>query len=570
MKRFIFCVLVFLCMGLSITFADSPYKNITLYPWWNVVSTPAILSSIEFLDGESWISFSKMENGTRINVPANATNIKPLEWYLVNNSNNTNKLITLMYKTWVTPAESMLQKTLHLWWNLLWITTVNNPFSHISWANMSVDFTNNGTSNLRNKVNTNYTWNSTSSNINNPQLWEAYWIFVNQNNVIYWGINNWWVVIDNVDCEDADVVLACLENLNNCPDACKADYQDNNVIISFFSPKNTVLLKKANTKIAEFTVKPDKWDDTYLESLAFVADINAYDSYLTADDVNVKIDGVAEDGETVYDDAVNYGDVTTYTWGNLVVYEWKLYTNAADVAHVDWDTNSGSFTAVPEFSGAVDYDINDYVLYNWLLYKAETEPAAGTWATQSGHYAVQANHVVFDLTQELGSDGVTVEVILKKKTAGTITVSVDDVNGAITAKTFTKRFEDALVWVADQIDNEWSTTFVLWVSKSESSMEISNVCLYYKSGASAVYNCVPTSISDGNDDLEWTNPDADGKQVMIDAITYSTTDTACTYATWDGTAWTPSATAGCVTITKDDYNDYFKVGSTYAKIFATK
>ena len=29
-----------------------------------------------------------------------------------------------------------------------------------------------------------------------------------------------------VDCDDTDVVLACLEDLDNCPAACKAEYED--------------------------------------------------------------------------------------------------------------------------------------------------------------------------------------------------------------------------------------------------------------------------------------------------------------------------------------------------------
>ena len=29
-----------------------------------------------------------------------------------------------------------------------------------------------------------------------------------------------------VDCEDADVVIACLESLDNCPAACRADYEE--------------------------------------------------------------------------------------------------------------------------------------------------------------------------------------------------------------------------------------------------------------------------------------------------------------------------------------------------------
>ena len=64
------------------------------------------------------------------------------------------------------------------------------------------------------------------------------------------------------------------------------------------------------------------------------------------------------------------------------------------------------------------------------------------------------NQIVFDLAEELDSDGITVEVTLKSKTTGTVTLDLDDVNGKDPNKSFEKRFEDALVWVSSQRDNE--------------------------------------------------------------------------------------------------------------------
>ena len=171
---------------------------ITLYPWWNVVSTPYILSSLSFSNNWNWISFSKLQNWQWVDVVANTTNIKPLEWFMVYNNNSENVTLTLTRKTDVEPTAVTLQKNLNYWWDLLWITTTNSPFSNI-WtpAVMSLDFTSDWTTNNRNKVIQwgNYATNHTSSNVNGLQLWEAYWIFINQQNAVYWWVNgwgNWW------------------------------------------------------------------------------------------------------------------------------------------------------------------------------------------------------------------------------------------------------------------------------------------------------------------------------------------------------------------------------------------
>ena len=165
---------------------------ITLQPWWNVVSTPAILSSIEFWNEWENISFSKLDNWSWISVPANISNIIPLEWFLVNNNNENPVDMLFVYKENPSLSESMIEKNLKLWWNFLWITTVNSPFHNIPWATMSLDFTSYGQTNLKNGVigNSNFNWNTQSSSVSNLDLWESYWIFVNQENSIYWWVNN--------------------------------------------------------------------------------------------------------------------------------------------------------------------------------------------------------------------------------------------------------------------------------------------------------------------------------------------------------------------------------------------
>lgn len=241
--------------------------DITLYPWWNVVSTPFILSSISFSNNWNWINFSKLQNWQWVDVPVNASNIKPLEWYMVYNNNSENVTLSFTRKTDVSPTEATLQKNLNFWWDLLWITTTNSPFNNVPWATMSLDFTYNWSTNLRNKVNTDYYWNSTSSNINNPQLWEAYWIFINQQNAVYWWVNWWWSNgwnewwnnwgnewwsswenNQNVDCTDIAIALACELESDWCPEVCWAENWDVR-LLDTYSNNQRVTYWKTGVKI---------------------------------------------------------------------------------------------------------------------------------------------------------------------------------------------------------------------------------------------------------------------------------------------------------------------------------
>ncbi len=276
MKK-LYLLLAMLLAFAWISFADSPYKMMTLYPGWNVVSTPAILSWIMFSNWWEWINFSKLSSWQWISVPATIENITPLNWFMVYNNNSGNVSMVLHYKN-IAPTEAFLQRNLNYWWDFLWIVTTNSPFSNI-WnvATMSVDFTNNGGTNNLNKVNKNYIWNSTSSSIDNPELWEAYWIFINQENAVYWAINNWGIEIWE---EDTSWTIT---------------------IPTASSSKNTVLLKAKNQTLATFVVKPSGYG-LNLENLVLMFDNNGI---MNPEDYRIRVAWVdySDDYTPVYTDA---------------------------------------------------------------------------------------------------------------------------------------------------------------------------------------------------------------------------------------------------------------------------
>ncbi len=156
---------------------------------WSTFSTPKILSSLTFdsasstLLSNSWagLFFYTLSWGTWQSVKADINTIKPLEWYMIYNSNLSDVNLNLTYKPWATPTERLFSKNLNAWWNLVWITSLLNPLSSI-WQNatMAVDFTKTWTANWQNLViaqNSIYNWNSSLSGLT-PDFWESYAVFM--------------------------------------------------------------------------------------------------------------------------------------------------------------------------------------------------------------------------------------------------------------------------------------------------------------------------------------------------------------------------------------------------------
>ena len=142
----------------------------------------------------------------------------------------------------------------------------------------------------------------------------------------------------------------------------------------------------------------------------------------------------------------------------------------------------------------------------------------------------------------------TVTISFNAKKAWEYTLTLDSVNGKKQSRKFSKRFERALVYVKSQ-ENKWDeTTFYLWVN-AENDVTVSNAVLTY-SGGTVWTN---EEFSDG-EDVSTTNS-SDGAQ-YITQIDYD----------W----YVDAETSWHVSISKSVYNDYFKVGSDYAKVFKAK
>lgn len=190
MKKLSYIVTIFVAMvflSVSTTFASS--KVVTLQPGWNTFSTPKVLSAITFSNGNgAGLLFYKLDNGNWSSIQANTTNIKPLEGFVVNNTNTGSVQVGLDYATNLAPAEMLFQKVLSAGWNMLGITSITNPFTTMGTnATMSVDFTRtSGGSNLTNGVNSTFSTTSGEANIANPELGEAYAVFA-QSSGVYGG-----------------------------------------------------------------------------------------------------------------------------------------------------------------------------------------------------------------------------------------------------------------------------------------------------------------------------------------------------------------------------------------------
>ncbi len=178
-------------------------KVIKLKPWLNTFSTPAILKSISFWNGWNNISFSSMKKWERKAMAVNSTNVKttvkPLEGYIIRNSNSSDVTMTIEYDT--DNSDSLtLSKNLDAWWNFLWITKRNNPFNDIAntTATMVLDLTD--------WWSTNYIQiGKTFLEASTFMLWKAYAVFVNNSDWIYGGVNNYWWDSQCVGMDQANV-----------------------------------------------------------------------------------------------------------------------------------------------------------------------------------------------------------------------------------------------------------------------------------------------------------------------------------------------------------------------------
>lgn len=226
MKRFLLTIIALVTLWITfINASDVTETSITLSPWLNVISTPAILKWISFSNSGDNISFAALQNHKRQPITINNNNARsvftPLTWFIVRNDTTENVTITLSYDTNIDESEIFLEKELDDWRNLLWITTESNPFENIANATATtiLDLTNWA---KNNKV----TW-STFQLAKWFSVWKAYWVFINQSSWLYWWRNNYKDLngLSQEECQEK-----CENNEYECPIECRIWVLSDNTI----------------------------------------------------------------------------------------------------------------------------------------------------------------------------------------------------------------------------------------------------------------------------------------------------------------------------------------------------
>lgn len=242
--------------------------KITLKPWLNTFSTPAVLKSISFSNGWENISFAKMENGKWKALAINGGTfdkvIRPLEWFIIRNSNSEDVTMTIEYDTDIDINDALHQKQLDAWRNFLGITKTNNPFGSIANAMAMdiIDFT---------------AWNSNKIDLSKLRdatsfmLWKAYGVFVNNSNWIYGWRNNQEGLGDLVDCDDVAIQLACSIGSGYCPNNCNYSIQWNLEWNSDYNRSDDLFVEwRTSAKVLFKWTYTAEWWDIYLDKFTFI------------------------------------------------------------------------------------------------------------------------------------------------------------------------------------------------------------------------------------------------------------------------------------------------------------
>lgn len=182
MKKIVLLLITFLLFFINCwVFASD--KKVTLSSWWNVFSTSNLLSDITFSNKTwSWLYFFALNNWKWEKILASTWTVKPLDWFMVYNKNKVSIDINLEYKKNLSQNEALFSKKLTPWWNLVWLTTSDNPFSNIiQKKSILVDFTW-FSSWIKYSI---YRWDLDI--LNKPlKLWKAYLIYMTQAWIYNW------------------------------------------------------------------------------------------------------------------------------------------------------------------------------------------------------------------------------------------------------------------------------------------------------------------------------------------------------------------------------------------------
>ena len=274
------------------------------------------------------------------------------------------------------------------------------------------------------------------------------------------------------------------------------------------------------------------------------AEVEAYNSWVTYDNFTLVLAGEDKNGNDAGEASDTLVKFKTKESGSVKV---DSATSKNTVLLKARNQNIATFTVKPSNSSDDDLTLDTIVL-----------EFSGDATVTADKIRVKVDGTEYDATsgltyepnENIPTNGIKVEVILKDELTWAIEMSIKEINGKSQSKTFSKRYEEALVYIASQSDMWWwITKFVLGVETAESDTTVSNLKLYTKNG-------VAYSGSVEFDD--W-------KEITVEKV--ATSDNAEMITKIEYNVSTQSAP---IVIEKSLYEDYFKVGSDYAKIFQNK
>ena len=151
-----------------------------------------------------------------------------------------------------------------------------------------------------------------------------------------------------------------------------------------------------------------------------------------------------------------------------------------------------------------------------------------------------------DLNETISGEGIVVETIAKNPTSANYVTTLVNVNDSATAlnRQYTRLVMPVKVSFVQE-NQRWSTKISASMDNWDNDVDITSIELFVWDNSKWVIS----NISEGNDgdvEIAWE----DGTK-MIDKIVITTNE----------------ASNNVYTINKSAYNDFFKVGSTYLKIF---
>jgi hypothetical protein len=267
------------------------------------------------------------------------------------------------------------------------------------------------------------------------------------------------------------------------------------------------------------------------------AEVEAYGSTGDIKDIKIYLGGTDEFGKDIQ-------------WANAKVMNIKVKESGSAVISAGASANTvlrkASNAKLAEFyvkpsNGETDLTLDSLsialsganISQIEVLFDGSEEDAASTAGTTGATYKP-----VLDLPV----DGIKVEVNLIEELTGEIELTITNVNGKNQSRTFSKRYEEGLVFIASQEQMGDETKFILGID-ADSDVTLSNVIIE----AGTLSGSLMREVSEG-DDIRIAG---DSSAHYVTKITYE----------YDNGTYT-----GKVEITKDKYNDYFKVGNDYAKV----